>query len=232
MVGNNYVKIDATPITGGWADYFRIVAIESDGTLKLMRNNVLYSNLQWSSSTAHRWDTSTLRNYINTNFKNYLNSKYVYASRYFYSHRNWYYGDIYYDANPSQTLNQTIAAEKSLTLSNDNSPFGVLNMSDYIKASSNTNCKTIQDSRNGKCGNNWLWRDGEGILATPSTNGGNTQGAVVGHIGWNGYDGVPMSAEVKTYKVFNVRPAGYYVAHAYIKSGSGTGADPYVLSTY
>ena len=231
MVGNNYVKLDATPVDD-WADYFRIVAIEPDGTLKLMRNNVLYTNMQWSSSTSHRWNNSTLRSYINTNFKNYLNSKNSEASRYFYSHRNWYYGDINYDANPNQTLNQTITAEKSLTLSNENSPFGVLNMSDYIKASSNTNCKTLQDSRNGKCGNNWLWRDGDGILATPSANGGNTQGAVVGYIGWGGYDGVPMSAEVKTYKVFNVRPAGYYVAHAYIKSGSGTGADPYVLSTY
>ena len=231
MVGNNYVKIDATP-TSGWSDYFRIVAIEPDGTLKLMRNNVLYSDLQWSSSTSHRWDNSTLRSYINTNFKEYLNSKNVYASWYFSSNRYWYYGDIDYDANPNQTLNQTINAEKSLKISTELSPFGVLNMSDYIKASNNKNCKSIQDSRNGKCDNTWLWRDTDGVLATPSTNGIQTQNAVVGYIGWDGTDGVSMSSIIKTQATFNVRPAGYYVAHAHIISGSGTGENPYVLSTY
>ena len=110
----------------------------------------------------------------------------------------------------------------------------MLGITDYIKASGNSQCTTIQASREGLCTDNYLRRKNLIHMATMSIHDAvnQTDKVVEANSDWVVEGDIGMSANFKTSSSFAVRPAGYYVSHAKILSGDGIVNNPYIISHY
>ena len=65
---NNYITFNDE--TAGW----RIISVECDGTIKILRNESI-GNYQWDSSNSNNWARpATLNTYLNDTYYNRLNS--------------------------------------------------------------------------------------------------------------------------------------------------------------
>ncbi len=153
---NNYVTFNNEQ--AGW----RIISVESDKTIKIVRNVSIGNECFVSScgySANYIWSAASLNSYLNETYYNSLTST---AQNQIVAH-NFSVGNIrysYYNSTPL-TLAQTIERE------NKNTWYGkiaLITSSEYIRTNSNPNkCGTIKllDDNTTSCNNsNWMYHDG------------------------------------------------------------------------
>ena len=207
---NNYVTFNNE--TAGW----RIVSINSDRTIKIMKTaNINTGNsIAWDTSNSNNWNRpASLNTYLNSTYYNGLNStaqNQIVTAKY-------YAGAV---KNNNNDMSEQINDEKSRT---SNVKIALPTLSEYIRAGSNTSCKTFStyQSNYSTCGDsNWI---------------------VDSNIGWT-------LTPYSTYTIFLVNPGGdvsnysganngYYAIHPIvtlsskikITGGNGSQSNPYTI---
>ena len=207
---------------------WRIVSIESDGSLLLIDINN-YGNLAWDSDNKSVWDSSTLYYELNTNYVTGIsdNSKAV--------NKSWNISLVYpsltenvynlYDLVSQETAQPTTSAK-----------VGLLQLSDYLKATSNTACQNSVFSTSTSNCISWLSQYKGWVIDVEAER--TTED--VGYAYYFG-DGVVMINSTQNETQYNkpfvgltneqhsVYPVINLNRNSVLKGGSGTLADPYVL---
>ena len=201
---NNYVTFNGE--NAGW----RIISIEPDNTIKLIRINSIKEEKR---SNVSDYNSSSLRSYLTYTYYKSLNS---YAQEQLVSGK-FNIGEILYDEG---TIKNYINAEKKLTITDK---IGLISLSEVLKASIDTNqCNSIGYFNNYDC-SNWL-NSKEGCYWTLSaaTDGEN-----------DGMLDVCTSFIGFPYGVINhiddVRPVVYLSSDIKITGGTGTQSNPYQI---
>ena len=208
----NYVTFNNE--TAGW----RIISINSDGTIKIMRD-VSIGNMAWDSSTYlgnNNWNRpADLNTYLNGEYYNSLTS----TAQSQIVDGTYNAGGITYDNNDMQ--NQ-INEEKSVI---SKVKIALPTVSEYIRANSNKNqCGTLSsNSDNTKtCINsNWMYIDDYWWLLSPYFGGSDTVFFVdsIGGISGNWPDAM-LSA---------VRPTVTLSSEVQIIGGDGSQSNPFII---
>ena len=210
---NNYVTFNNEE--AGW----RIISINSDGTIKIMRD-VSIGNMAWDSSTYlgnNNWNRpADLNTYLNGEYYNSLTS----TAQSQIVDGTYNAGGITYDNNDMQ--NQ-INEEKSII---SKVKIALPTVSEYLRANSNKNqCGTFSlNNDNYSICKNSDWMFNNGYWWTLSSHSGtidcvcyiNDYGDVTDH---NAYR-----------NIFAVRPAVTLSSSVQITGGDGSKSNPYTLS--
>ena len=207
---NNYVTFNGE--TAGW----RIVSIEPDGTIKIMRNNHLI-NRSWDSSNSNNWARpASLNTYLNGTYYNGLNS----TAQSQIVAKDWSIGAVTYDNNNLATQINNENGTKW------NGKVALVTVSEYLRANSNKEqCGTISlnNDNYSSCmvtgwmyySSNWWW------TLSPSSG--------------NSYDlfDVSNDGNVNYYYALDtysaVRPALYLSSEVKITGGNGSQSNPYTF---
>ena len=209
---NNYVTFNNEQ--AGW----RIISINSDGTIKIMRD-VSIGNRAWDTSGSYgnnNWNRpATLNTYLNSTYYNSLTSE---AQSQIVT-ATYYVGAVINDNNDMQ--NQ-IKLEKVTTSS---VKVALPTLSEYIRACSNTSCKTFSTySSNYNTCKNSDWMYGSSILWwTLSPHYSNSNNVFYVHSSGDVYN---YRAHTTTYAV---RPIVTLSSEVQITGGTGTQSNPYTL---
>ena len=107
-------------------EMWRILAIESDGTLKISSTTLL-EEIVWDTNYSNDWKSSTINEYLNNTYYSALSEK----SKSQIQNHSWNVGGVHYDIG---SLSAMITEEKS-TVWNGN--VGLMSVSDYYKSNSN-----------------------------------------------------------------------------------------------
>ena len=210
---NNYVTFNNEK--AGW----RIISINSDGTIKIMRNKDINTsdNLAWDTSGSNNWNRpASLNTYLNEDYYNSLTStaqSQIVTSTY-------YTGAV---TNNNNDMQDQINDEKGTT---SNVKVALPTVSEYIRAGSNTSCKTFStySSNYGTCKNSdWMF-DSSSYWWTLSP--------------YSSYSGgvffVVTDGNVNIYyanaTTNAVRPAITLSSDVQITGGTGTRSNPYTLT--
>ena len=208
---NNYVTFNNEQ--AGW----RIVSIEPDKTIKIVRTASL-ENQSWDTSGSNNWARpATLNTYLNETYYNGLNST---AQSQIVS-KDWSIGAV--SENDGVMVN-TINAENSKKW---NGKVALVTVSEYVRSNSNTNmCGTVEQLRNatsGKCkgttwmyySSNWWWTLSPHLGSSADALEAGSDGGIVY------YDYVRFS--------YMAHPS-LYLSSDVTLTGSGTQSDPYVVN--
>ena len=137
---NNYIIFSG--------DMWRIISVESNGSLKLVKGGRLIGNTPWASA-IDSWDISSLKTYLNDTYFPTLSDKDKVVSH------NWGIGAV---ESSSNDLSAQIAAENSEVW---NGKVGLIAVSDYLRANSNmNNCGTFMLNNNNASScysTNWFY---------------------------------------------------------------------------
>ena len=122
---NNYITFNDE--FAGW----RIISIEPDNTIKIMRNTSV-GQFERDSNNSNQWANASLNTYLNeTYYATLTDTQYI-------QNKDFNVGAVNLDGN---SLEDQIAEEKSLTW---NGNIGIMTTSDYILSNSNTEeCGTL-----------------------------------------------------------------------------------------
>ena len=125
----------------------------------------------------------------------------------------------------------TIAQERNTSTCNvladgSGSSIGLLSISDFLRASSNSTCTSMAASRKStsNCNNNWLTRSSDSII--PTMNASSDQS---NYVVWKSEN--MMSGVGRTTKQYP-KYAAYYQGTTDLLSGSGTSSSPYLFGGY
>ena len=209
---NNYVTFNNEQ--AGW----RIVSIEPDGTIKIMRINSI-GNQAWDSSNNNNWARpASLNTYLNETYYNGLNS----TAQSQIVAKDWSIGAVTFNDN---NMTNTINNEKATKW---HGKVALVTVSEYIRSNSNkSSCGTVKqlNAENGQCkGTTWMYNSSyywwtlspfsdNSIIVFDVTN---IYGNFGGHSVYYDYTDA-------------VRPA-LYLSSEVTLTGSGTQSDPYVVS--
>ena len=144
---NNYVTFNNEK--AGW----RIISINSDGTIKIMRDADINTSdsIAWDRSNSNNWNRpATLNTYLNSTYYNSLTS----TAQSQIVEATYYVGSTTWNNNDMQ---DQISDEKGTT---SNVKVALPTVSEYIRAGSNTSCKTFStyNSNYSTCRNsNWMF---------------------------------------------------------------------------
>ena len=208
---NNYVTFNDEK--AGW----RIISINSDGTIKIMRT-ANDGNRAWDTSRSNNWNRpASLNTYLNGDYYNSLTS----TAQGQIVEGTYYAGGVTDNNNDMQ---DQISDEKSVT---SKVKVALPTLSEYIRAGSNTSCKTLRTyNRNySTCKNsNWMFNSSYIYCWTLSPISGAPR-SVFGVCSNGGacYNNVDNTDRA-------VRPAITLSSEVQITGGTGTASDPYVLS--
>ena len=206
---NNYITFNDEP--AGW----RIISVECDGTIKIMRNDSI-GNIAWDTSNSNNWARpSSLNTYLNSTYYNGLN---VTAKSQIVA-KDWSIGVVTHDNNHLATQINNENRTKW------NGKVALVTMSEYIRSNSNkSSCGTfsLYNDNYSTCENttwmfysgNWWW------TLSPSSGNSNYVFIVYG----NGI----VSDEGAYIASYAVRPA-LYLSSEISLTGSGTQSDPYQI---
>ena len=142
---NNYVTFNDEK--AGW----RIISVECDGSIKIIRNQVLSSGQAWDNTSSTNWDRpSTINTYLNTTYFNTLvNSKDKIIGH------TWNIGSITRNNDLSGQIN-----EENSKVSQE-AKIGLITVSEYIRTNSNKqNCGSFElnDNNHDEClTTNWMY---------------------------------------------------------------------------
>ena len=207
---NNYITFNDE--FAGW----RIISIECDGTIKIMRNNSIGSKA---------WDTFEFNGSNNWSRPSDLNT---------------YLNEIYYNELSTKVQNQIVTHPFSTgavteynndlreQINNENSKkwegkIALLTASEYLRTNSNSSCQTYSsiNSNNSICKNTtWMYMDDIWWTITPSVGNNNS----VLHVQTNG--GVYSTPTL--YTGLAVRPV-IYLNNNLKLLGNGTSSKPYTI---
>ena len=208
---NNYVTFNGE--TAGW----RIISVECDGTIKIMKNTSI-GNMAWDSAGSdgiYDWvRPADLNTYLNGTYLSSLSS----ISQNQISSHDWAVGKVTYNNKNLQT--QITAENKTIW----NGKIALPTVSEYLRTNSNSNCKTYNSimSNYSTCKNtNWMFNSTlNWWTLSPSANVTN----YVFDSNIHGY---------VTYRPANsateVRPAVYLSSELEITGGDGSQSNPYTL---
>ena len=212
---NNYITFNN--------EQWRIISLEKDGTMKIMRVASIGNRAYDSSSND--WATSDLKTYLNGTYYNGLSN----AAKSQIVEHDFAAGAGYWnnDTNESSDLTDQVNAENEQLVKQK---VGLATATEYLRSNSNTNfCRTIaiNNQHVGTCkSTNWMfngadwWTMSASAYYEAAAFDVHSNGALAG---WpNGYD-------VEIYNSYGVRPA-VYLSSSVKLSGSGTQSDPYVVS--
>ena len=208
----NYVTFNNE--TAGW----RIISINSDGTIKIMRNTSI-GNQFWDSYSSNNWNRpATLNTYLNGDYYNSLTNI---AQSQIVS-KDFSIGAV---AETDTNLANTINNENSKKW---NGKIALPTVSEYIRSNSNQeSCGTIQKTYlSTSCSNtSWMSNNTEWWTLTPYS----TEPAM-----YDGVYAVTTQGALNNYPFVSTSEFGIYPV-VYLSSniklfGSGTQSDPYTLS--
>ena len=206
---NNYITFNDE--AAGW----RIISVECDGTIKIMRTASI-ENQAWNISYNNNWASpSSLNTYLNSTYYNGLNAT-------FQSHiiaKDWSIGAI---TGRNNDLANQINNENSKKW---NGKVALVTVSEYIRSNSNkSSCGSynLNNTNSSTCKNTtWMYYSSDRWWTLSSHSGGFD---VVNH--------VDLSNNIQfNYTTINnlaIRPA-LYLSSEVTLTGSGTQADPYVV---
>ena len=206
---NNYVTFNNEQ--AGW----RIVSIEPDGTIKIMRINSI-GKQAWDSSNSNNWASpASLNTYLNGTYYNGLNS----TAQSQIVAKDWSIGAVtYMDSNIANTINNENGTKW-------NGKVALVTVSEYLRSNSNKNsCGSFSLNNNNysSCINtNWMYNSNLNWWWTLSPYSGYSSGVFLVNNDGNVYDDAS-----DTYTA--VRPTLYLSSEVKL-SGSGTQSDPYVI---
>lgn len=224
---NNYVKYNN--------ELWRIVALEADKTIKLVRNDFLDTNRIFNS-TPSVTSSSSLINYLNrtdsVNVESAFFGSMAPRAQNMIKEHNFNVG--IYNFN-SLSLNSETNSQLKIKV-------GLLNPSDYIQASANSECTLANHYSHASDDpcliSNYLYKSARWWTINPATNGiatitsGNNSdlnntctSATDTQKEKDGLNSFPSSCYAK------VRPVVYLAMEITVISGSGNSTDPYVFGT-
>ena len=208
---NNYIEYSGKT--------WRILSIEPNGMLKIIdiSSNL---NMSWDSNSNSEWNNSTLYNYLNGDYLSSLVDKTKIVKS------TWNKAYIYPpdDNETNFNLQDLISQEKddaNITKVTDET-VGILLFSDYVKASSDLNCK--QNIFGNSC-LSWL-SDYEGWVIDIDAISSNTEE----NIGYAYY--ADSNSEIKREKTSSMKkvyPVVYLNKNSVIISGDGSETNPYKI---
>ena len=151
---NNYVTFNDE--TAGW----RIISINSDGTIKIIKNGWI-GNMTWDTSNSNNWARpATLNTYLNGTYYNSLTS----TAQSQIVAKDYGIGKVTYENNNMQ---DQISDENKATW---NGKVALPTLSEYIRACSNTSCKTFStyNSNFSTCLNSdWMYNSNNWWTLSP-----------------------------------------------------------------
>ena len=206
---NNYITFNN--------ETWRIVSVECDGTIKIMRNETT-GNLKWDSSNSNNWARpATLNTYLN---ETYLTSNLNNTAQSQIVAKDFSIGPVTYDNND---LADQINDENS---SKWNGKVALVTVSEYIRSNSNkSSCGTfsLNSDNSSTCNNtNWMYYSKD-YWWTLSPHSGTSYPAFT-----VSYGGFVYSRSVSS--SYGFRPAVYLSSDIQITGGNGSSSNPYILS--
>ncbi len=212
---NNYITFNNE--TAGW----RIISVECDGTIKIMRNESI-GDMAWDSNNSNNWDRpADLNTYLNNK---YLNSITVNKDK-IISH-TWSIGET----NDTYNNDMLQQVQKENSIKSQSVSIGMITVSEYIRANSNTNqCGSTQlnyDNASICRMTNWICNINTSVngLWTISV----TSNYNIGILG-----STEMAGAVNWYNAVNqlsVSPALYLSSDIEITGGDGSQNDQYTIA--
>ena len=208
---NNYVTFNNEE--AGW----RIVSVECDGTIKIMRNESI-GDMAWDTSTSNNWARpASLNTYLNVTYYNGLNA----TAKSQVVSKDWSIGGATTD-NIANTINSENATKW-------NGKVALVTASEYVRSNSNkSSCGTVQqlwNAESGQCeGTTWMYINETWWTLSPYAS---YKYHVLEGI-YGGDEGGCIYFENADYSRA-VHPA-LYLSSEVTLSGSGTQSDPYVVN--
>ena len=202
---NNYVSFNN--------ELWRIIALEQDGTMKIVRNETL-PNQAWDSSNSNNWARpATLNTYLNGTYYNSLTN----VAKNQIADHNFGIGEVVWN---NTNLATQISDENGTTW---NGKIGLITASDYIRSNTDkTNCGNFSliNQKYATCKNTtYLFTGTQWWIFSPASNGTSSRNIQS--------SGAINSNLVNT--ADNYRPALYLKSNVKIVSGEGTQTTPYEL---
>ena len=213
---NNYVTFNGE--TAGW----RIISVECDGTIKIMKtaNINTSNNLAWDTSNSignNNWARpAELNVYLNNTYYNSLNSE---SQKQMVLH-DWSIGSIKYEEYPLETQINKENSEKW------NGKIALPTLSEYFRTNSEVSCRYFPahtDMGNPCLNSSWMYSNN--FTWWTLTKKQNSDYAVFSVYTTSVGNGVHAFDKDE-----GVRPTLYLSSEVKITGGTGTQADPYVLS--
>ena len=194
-------------------ELWRIVSLESDGTMKIIRNNSLETEMSWDNNSSNDWNEASLNTYLNGDYYDSLTSV---AQSQIESH-NWSIGEI---TDGNNDLNAQIDEENKTTSNGD---IGLIALSDFLRANNNMEQCGTYSLNNGNVETcektNWLVNSTDFAWTITTSNGSKVvyviANGLIDNYGPNGKS--------------SVKPSVYLKDSVKIMGGSGTSDDPYQL---
>ena len=202
---NNYVEFNN--------ELWRIISKETDGTIKIVRNELL-TNMAFDTSNSNNWaKPTTLNTYLNGEYYSSLTSQ----AKYQIDSHDFGIGEVVWN---NTSLATQISDEKKTIW---NGKIGLINVSDYIKSNTNTNkCSNFSliNTNYSTCkSTTWLVGKNTYWTFSPASNGTSPRNIQT--------SGQINSASAST--ISNYRPALYIKDNVEIIDGEGTSSNPYIL---
>ena len=208
---NNYITFNN--------ETWRIISIESDGTIKIMRNENI-EDIEWDSSNSNNWTRpSTLNTYLNGTYYNRLNE----TSQRQIVAKNWSIGALTDDNNSNNNL--------TIQINNENSQvwygkIALITLSEYIRTNSNQNtCGTFNKAESSGCQYTTWMSLKSTYMWTLSPHAGSSNHVFTVY----SYSSVNLG-EDNAYTINSVYPTVYLSSNLTI-SGNGTSSDPYRIES-
>ena len=210
---NNYITFNN--------EQWRIISLEKDGTMKIMR--VASIGNRTYDSSSNDWATSDLKTYLNGTYYNGLSN----AAKSQIVEHDFAAGAGYcnIDTNEGSDLTDQVNAENEQLVKQK---VGLATATEYLRSNSNTNlCRTITlINNNYSTCKSTTWMFNSANWWTMSASSYYTNYAFfVRSIG----DLIGGNADNRVNKSFGVRPA-VYLSSSVKLSGSGTSSNPYTIS--
>ena len=204
---NNYVTFNNEQ--AGW----RIISIEPDGTIKIMKNESI-GNIVWDSSGKNNWARpASLNTYLNGTYYNELNS----TAQSQIVAKDWSIGAV---TNDNDDLADQITNENGTKW---NGKVALATVSEYIRSNSNKNsCGSFRlyyDNSSSCKNTTWMYYSNDHWWTLTSKNIFSAYSFLV-------YSDGMVSPDFNSNAV---RPT-LYLSSEVTLSGSGTQADPYVVN--
>ena len=205
---NNYITFNN--------EVWRIVSIEPDKTIKIMREANL-GDRAWDDSNSNNWSRpATLNTYLNGS---YLTGTLNATAQSQIVSKDFSIGSVTYDNND---LSSQITAENS---SKWNGKVALVTASEYIRSNSNqSSCGTfskINDNFSTCRNSSWMYI--YDVWRTLSPNAGNSNNVLLVRSAGN------FNAVTASYAAAAVRPSVYLSSEVQIVSGDGSSENPYQI---
>ena len=208
---NNYVTFNNEE--AGW----RIISINSDGTIKILYEGGGIKARPWDSSDSNNWARpATLNTYLNGEYYDSLSS----TAKNQIVESTYYAGAV---TNSNNDMQDQINDEKSTT---SKVKVALATLSEYIRACSNTNCKTLstyQKSSNRCINSDWMYKSNIAYWWTLSPNSD-----YFDRVFYVNNGGTIYSDNVRTMQAA-IRPVVTLSSEVKITGGTGTQSDPFQI---